>query len=473
MATFELDSAPDRAGKNLPAHKASELGIELSVNNIRWLTTVRWAIVSGFFVVGLAGWGFPALFIGLGFEQPSRWPWLLGLSLAAANGVFSFRLHRLSETPANNELEADLWLQIVVDLAAVTVLVHFVGSSNTPIPFVYLLHVILACIFFPAKKSLFVTTLAASLYCACVAAEFVWGSPLYGTMWPRCPTHSSDLNLAFAVSTVLIWFAVWYLTSTLSEAARLRQRQLNAANEQLRIADQEKTREVLQAAHDLKAPFSGILSSIDVMKFKHWAETPEPVRAIIERIDQRTQALSFRIRDMLLLGGLKLRRKEDSSWLLVDLLDVANEVLQELQNRIKEKEITVSLCVVEPVKVWTKRRAFFILASNIVANAVFYSHDRGGIEVTITEDEEEALFVVSDQGIGIKEESLPYIFDEYYRTQEAARFNRLSTGLGLAIVKQAAIELGLKLQVDSEFSKGTTFTVRIPKRRKEDEPNHG
>ena len=60
------------------------------------------------------------------------------------------------------------------------------------------------------------------------------------------------------------------------------------------------------------------------------------------------------------------------------------------------------------------------------------------------------------------EKSLPYIFDEYFRTKEAARFNPGSTGLGLAIVKEIVQKEGLKIAVTSEVGKGTTFDVAIP-----------
>lgn len=472
MATFELDGALVWATPKGLDRKAAELGIELSLNNIRWLTRVRWAVVCIFFVVGFFGRVVPGLFTHFGFKNPSNWLLFLATALALANVLFSIRLHRLEMVLNDRVSEADLWLQIVVDLIAVTVLVHFVGSTNTPIAFVYLFHAILACIFFPRGKSFLVAALAAGLYCACVAVELFWKLPSRGTMWPKTAVPTPEVNIVFAGLTLFVWFAAWFLTSTLAEAARLRERQLNAANELLVIADREKSREVIQSAHDLKAPFSGIQSSIEVLRLKHWDETPESVRAIIERIEKRTQALAMRIRDMLLLGGLKLRRKEDNAWTLVDLPDVVNEALHELQDRIRERGIGISLCV-EPVKILAKRRTLLVLVSNIVANAVFYSHDHGGIELTITDNDAEALLIVSDHGIGIKEEALSHIFDEYYRTQEAARFNRLSTGLGLAIVKRAATELGLKIQVDSEASKGTTFTVLIPKTRKERECDHG
>ena len=72
---------------------------------------------------------------------------------------------------------------------------------------------------------------------------------------------------------------------------------------------------------------------------------------------------------------------------------------------------------------------------------------------------------VRDYGIGIREDALPNIFDEYYRTQEASRFNRESTGLGLAIVKVIAQRFGLSITVESEVGRGTQFIVRFPNQK--------
>lgn len=93
----------------------------------------------------------------------------------------------------------------------------------------------------------------------------------------------------------------------LSEAVRWQDLVLRLANEQLIKADQEKTKQVMLTTHDLKAPLAGIESHIQVLKTLYWGKIPEPVQAVIERIDHRAQSLRKRIRDILILGDLKAR----------------------------------------------------------------------------------------------------------------------------------------------------------------------
>jgi two-component system phosphate regulon sensor histidine kinase PhoR len=79
---------------------------------------------------------------------------------------------------------------------------------------------------------------------------------------------------------------------------------------------------------------------------------------------------------------------------------------------------------------------------------------------------DEATVVIRDQGIGIPAEKLPRIFEDYYRTDEAARHNRSSTGLGLAIVRHVAQAMNVTVQVESAPQWGTRFSLTIPVRQR-------
>ena len=76
-------------------------------------------------------------------------------------------------------------------------------------------------------------------------------------------------------------------------------------------------------------------------------------------------------------------------------------------------------------------------------------------------DEKEAVITIEDEGLGIPEDKLPNIFDEYYRTDEAVVHNKGSSGLGLTIVKNVAQIHDIKIKVESRPSSGTKFTLRF------------
>ena len=146
---------------------------------------------------------------------------------------------------------------------------------------------------------------------------------------------------------------------------------------------------------------------------------------------------------------------------MVELKKCVDEVVEELTEKAESRDIRLKIQV-PGITVLSNAEQLAILCSNLVSNAIFYSHEGEEVAVAARLEDGNVCLSVSDRGIGIKEEALPHIFEEYYRTKEAARFNRTSTGLGLSIVREIAQNLNLKIRVDSGLGEGTTFKVYIP-----------
>jgi len=463
MGTFELVSTVRDSRTPEPLQKA-ELGSVLLLQNARWFMDVRWSVVGVFTVSGLIAALFPGVLGALGLVVEYEYLWALAAGLIAANAAFLLVVRRFPQDPPRASVKALLWCQIAVDLVMVTLLVHVIGSTRTFIPFVYLFHITLACIFFPRKESFLVTLGAAILYLLAVLGELagVWPSAgIFGEEAIIPPVHSS-LALLVASSAVFIWWVVWYLVSTLSEAVRRRDLQLSAANEQLVRVDQEKNRHMLTTVHELKVPFASIESNIDTLKVQHGAMIPPAVGAILERIDLQAQLLSERINEILFLGNLKSKDTSQESLSPVDVASLIDVALKNLEQKARERHIRFESHV-PSIVVHGNVEQLTVLFTNLVSNAVLYSNEGGLVEISAREEKDEVRVLVTDHGIGIRDEALPHIFDEFYRTKEGARFNRMSTGLGLAIVKEIARHFGLRITVSSEQEKGTTFEVAIPK----------
>ena len=435
------------------------------VHNARWFIRVRWVAVAALILAGLVSKFAPFLITSFGLIPPHRWPLLLAAVLAAANVSFALLARGLTEKSSDRLVAGNIWFQIVVDLFIVTLLVHFVGSTSTFISFTYLLHIVLACIFLAPAQSLLVTLIAATLYLGCVRLEGL-------ELWPACgmvPVVASsivsrNLALIFALSAVFVWLVVWYLVSTLSKIVRNRGRLLETANQRLIVADEEKNRLMLCTAHDLKAPFSGIESNIQRLKAQYWGELSDPVKDLVDRIETRGVTLTDRIQDILLLGDLRTKTEVSAVPENVDIACILKDVSEELDGKAQKRKVRVQLNV-PTLTVQGVSRHFFILFSNLLSNAISYSAEGSVVEVTLQRQNKDVQITVLDSGIGIKADALPRIFDEYYRTAEAARCNPGSTGLGLAIVKEIAQKEGLGITVASEPGKGSAFSVTLPAAR--------
>jgi two-component system phosphate regulon sensor histidine kinase PhoR len=218
---------------------------------------------------------------------------------------------------------------------------------------------------------------------------------------------------------------------------------------------------MLLTTHDLKAPFGGIESNIQVMKHQYWDQISDPVRKIVDRIDVRAQTLRERINAILLLGKLRSLEASQRSRRAVDLQSISASVAEELEEKAGARGIVIEHRVPK-LSVLGDENQYTILLSNIVSNAIVYSRENGKVTMTAEKRGAEAWVTVSDEGIGIREDALPRIFDEYFHSKEAAKFNKLSTGLGLAIVKEIVRAYELRIRVTSEQERGTTFEIALP-----------
>jgi signal transduction histidine kinase len=100
--------------------------------------------------------------------------------------------------------------------------------------------------------------------------------------------------------------------------------------------------------------------------------------------------------------------------------------------------------------------------SNLVINGIKYNHPSGTVALRATREGDLARVDVADNGMGIPEDSLPRIFEEFYRVTSGEARDIPGSGLGLAICRRIVEELGGSIEVASTLGSGSTFTVRLP-----------
>jgi len=465
MGTYEITPVGEDSGLQ-PQSEVEQFGGIVLLSNARWFTKVRWIVISVFILIGLVGSLIPVRVRSMGLNIPYFGLFYLAGVMIAANIIFILLTRRLNEKSPRNAIKQNIWIQITADLLIVTVLVHLVGSTDTFIAFTYLFHIALACIFFPPRGSLFVTSLASVFYLALIALEVSGIWPPTTVLIERMPLIREDpsLGVMFAVSAVFVWGILWYFISTLSKAVRTRDRKLSIANEQLTQADQERTRQVLVTTHELKSPFSGIETNIQVLKLQSWSETPDSVRAIINKIEDRARTLRERISEILMLGDLKSYTVSEKEPSVVNMKELIEDILGFVKEKANSMNVTIDTKL-SSLTLTGNKQHLYILFSNLITNAIMYSYEGGIVRVLMNDEGESINIRIIDSGIGIREDAIPHIFDEYYRTKEGAKHNKTSTGLGLSMVKEIVQKYGMRLKVISKLGNGTTFEVMIPKKK--------
>lgn len=452
----ELQAA-DQSAEPLPA--------SLLVRNVLWFCQLRWLVAAIFTAFGLLGL-FPSIFSPLGLRLRPMWPFVVAGVLVLCNLGFLAHARLLTRNVTPRSTAANLWSQIVLDLFVVTAVVHFAGSVGTHAGSAYLFHIVLACIFFSRSQSLAVTVLASALFVACVAAEVTGLVPPASIYAERANgQHAGPVSARFVinvVSAIGVWLVVWYLASHLASMVHERDHDLGRTNRRLVAAQKERTRHMLYTTHEMKAPFAAIHANAQLLLNGHCGELSDAALDVSLRIAQRCQRLAKMIGEMLQLANLRSSADETPPPQTVDLSPLLERCVERVRPAAAERNITLESSL-ETARVTGVEDHLQMLLFNVISNAVSYSRKDGMVQVRCAAGEgRQALVTVEDNGIGIPAEKLPRIFDEYYRTNEAAAHNNRSTGLGLAIVRHVAAEHGITVRVESGPGAGTRFTLLFP-----------
>ena len=465
MATYELPLDPDGE----PAAEADQeaavasLSEQLLVANALWFCRLRWGVVGALVVLGTLGC-FPAIFRDAGLRL--RWDWPLGLAgvLAAYNVLFVVLLRRRLRPAGVLRPAAILWGQIILDLIVLTGVVHFVGSRGTFIAFFFLFHVVLACIFFSRSQSLLVCLLACLLYALCVLGEEVGVLSSTNTIYVQglLPPGGRSASVLNPLSAMGIWVGVWYLASHLSVLVRKRDNELAATNRRLIAAQEERGRHMLRTTHELKAPFAAIHANTQLLLQGHCGPLPDKALDVARRIYTRCGRLAAEIQEMLQLANLESTGQVPPAPTSLDLAETIAWCLRQLGPVADQRGIVVASDL-SPARVWCVEDHLKMLVSNLLSNAIAYSSENGNVRVRCgAAPDGQSVVTIADEGIGIGPDKLEHIFEEHYRTKEAAIHNKQSSGLGLAIVRRVAQTHGIRVRVRSAPGEGTTFELHFP-----------
>jgi two-component system phosphate regulon sensor histidine kinase PhoR len=435
----------------------------LFVHNVSWFCQFRWLVIAVLLLFGVAG-HFTRFVESFGIRPPGLWPFVTAAVLIVSNIAF---LYLAKTRTSSSQIMSNLWGQITVDLVILSGVVYFVGSLETNIAFMYLFHIVLACVFFPRRHSLIVTIMAIGMFALCIIGEYVLKilppmSIFTGSFQGPYVSPLLTMLVFNFFLTIGIWLVVWYLVSRLSSMVRNRDFELAETNRKLVAAYEERSRHMLTTTHQLKAPFAAIYSNTQLLLQGYCGKIPDEALRVIERISLRCRRLTTEIQEMLQLANLSSTSLESlphtrmvSTELLVWCISQVDSIAQERGVVIKLKS--------QPVKMVGAEDHFKMLFVNLLTNAVVYSHKNGQVNVTCSRGPNlEAIVTIEDNGIGIPADKLPRIFEEHYRTKEAVLHNKESSGLGLAIVKQVAEMYGIHIRVESRPGLGTKFILKFP-----------
>ncbi|MDE2388841.1 MAG: HAMP domain-containing histidine kinase [Betaproteobacteria bacterium] len=440
-----------------------KLSDNVLISNIRWFITFRWALIVTLVFFEILMLSASDVLMQFGISEQQKWPVAVIIVLVIANIAYIVALDHCKPSKYNSP-SINLWVQIIIDLICLSVVVHYIGSTTTPISFFYVLHIALACIFFSTRESLYVTILVCFMDMIVIVIDnfLAAQTPLSNLLGSDILSESSRREGAILWMFFLdiLFFIVWYVVSRLSLIVRAHERHLLDAYKQINQAQVEKDQYAVLMTHQLKSPLDAIRSKINLIKGGYCGDASDGVNEALDKIDSRAQSMSSLILDLLRLERLKDTCLNTAVFESVDIHTTLQKCIEKLTPVANTKHITLNLsidnffCKAIPDQLE-------ILLENIITNAITYSHDNASVEITsaVNRRNRSASIIVTDHGIGIETKDLPNIFNEYFYSPRAALHNKATSGIGLSIVKIAAENNKLKIKVTSEPGAGTSFTI--------------
>ncbi len=230
----------------------------------------------------------------------------------------------------------------------------------------------------------------------------------------------------------------------------------------LKEIDRIKSQFVSMVAHELRAPLSAIEGFLSAYLTGAAGNNPEFNKQMLERAKQRAHSLLDLVNDLLQISRLEsqrvVRKKE-----LLDITKIIVNTVELFASQAKDRAIEIKTNLPEtcpPIE--ADRSEMEQLFSNLVSNAIKYNAEGGKIAVTVEPKNGCLKIEVADTGIGINQDDLSQVFDDFFRASRPETRYVTGTGLGLSIVKKIVESHFGRIEVKSKLNEGTSFTIKFP-----------
>lgn len=422
--------------------------MKLPPEGARWLVSLRWLACIGLF---LTIWFTSSVLAIVVHPLP-----LYVLASIMVGYNFLFQLTQKDWSAGEGNVDRNIFLQIVCDLSALTLLLYFSDLPRNPFLFYFTFHMVIAGMYLRGRSPYVIASLATALVGAVMLLEYLGWIPPQPLRFPSGdllggrPLDKIYLIGLFAAFASTMWIAIYFTTSIRRYVdrshAELRQKEKLLGIGQL----------VAGIAHQIANPLDGLQNCLQRIgeRVKDDPHLTEYVKLMVEALE-RIERTAKRVQAFARPHGITLQSTD---------VNAAVEATLQVLGTSFERNIRLEkdLGHVPPVQGdrYTIQEVLFNLCTNAVA-----AMPHGGILTIRTlalgrKDEDQMGSVaieVTDTGVGIPRVHLEKIFEPFFTT----RAETGGTGLGLGLCRMLISEMGGRIEVRSVLGQGTTFTVMM------------
>ena len=217
---------------------------------------------------------------------------------------------------------------------------------------------------------------------------------------------------------------------------------------------------IANVSHELRTPLTVVGGFLETLSDMDGA-VPENLRNYFGMMQEQTSRMRLLIEDLLTLSQLESGATSlDEAEL--DVYALLSNILNEAKS-LSNGQHTISLEANQTLALVASNQELHSAFGNLVGNAVRYTPDGGSISIKWEEKNQEAIFSVTDTGLGIEQQHIDRLTERFYRVDRSRSRGTGGTGLGLSIVKHILNRHQARLEIISEYGKGSTFKAVFPK----------
>ena len=214
-------------------------------------------------------------------------------------------------------------------------------------------------------------------------------------------------------------------------------------------------------SHELKSPLGAVQQNLYVLADDLEEKLTEDQKEKLQRLQNRIQDLVKLINTWLRVISVDIAKIKEQ-FEIISIIPILEQSIETVENQAIRKDITIKTDIKGELGTISGDKGSLTEAViNLLTNSVKYSQIGGEIKVTASQTHKQILIAVTDNGVGITEEDINFLFADFYRGDNLPEGER-SSGVGLTITKNIIEAHDGTIDVKSEIGKGSTFTIRLP-----------
>ncbi|MBI4394152.1 MAG: PAS domain-containing sensor histidine kinase [Euryarchaeota archaeon] len=239
--------------------------------------------------------------------------------------------------------------------------------------------------------------------------------------------------------------------------------ELRSANERLKDLAKMKTQLLNSVSHELSTPLTPIMLQLYLIRTGRVGSLSDEQKHAVDLLDRNLARLSMLVKDVLDVsrieaGKLRLDRQE------TDIAAIVEEAVDSFKAPAKTGNVTLEIRGNAPTGIKADKRRIGQVMYNLLSNALKFSNAGGRVTIEMGDQAGAALVRVSDEGLGIRPEDIPKLFQAFSQVHDTMQKTHAGTGLGLYICRGIIEQHGGRIWCESEgLRRGTTFAFTIPK----------